>query len=110
VHQLVLLSLKLVIIDCHCHLASSKVLPPQFFDAWSRTIQANLPHHLDPSQASRVGQLLRDLNEDPQSVKLIAEMEAAGIDLAVLLVIDFGVVYKYLEIMIEVLYIEYRKM
>lgn len=99
-----------MIIDCHCHLASSKVLPPPFFDAWARTIQANLPHHLDPSQASRVGQLLRDLNEDPESVKLIAEMEAAGIDLAVLLVIDFGIVYKDLEMTIEELHLEHRKL
>src|SRR5690349_3041802 len=99
-----------MIIDCHCHLASSKVLPPPFFDGWSRTIQANLPHHLDASQASRVSQLLRDLNEDPQSVKLIAEMEAAGIDLAVLLVIDFGVVYKDLPLTIEELHLEHRKL
>ena len=37
-------------------------------------------------------------------------MEAAGIDLAVLLVIDFGVVYKDLEMTIEELHLEHRKL
>jgi predicted TIM-barrel fold metal-dependent hydrolase len=77
-----------MIIDCHSHIASRTVLPPQFFDGWLKTVKAHLPSNLDVMQMERMDELLRALNEDPESVKHIAEMEMAGIDLAVLLVIE----------------------
>jgi predicted TIM-barrel fold metal-dependent hydrolase len=49
------------------------------------------------------------LNEDPQCTKLLEEMDLAGIDLAVLLVIDFGIVYKNLSLTIEELHLEHKK-
>ena len=99
-----------MIIDCHCHIASKTVLPPQFFDGWLRTLETRLPQDLDAAQVKRMADLLRELNEDPQSVKLIAEMELAGIDLAVLLVIDFGIVYKDLAVTIEEVHLEHKRL
>jgi len=99
-----------MIIDCHSHIASRTVLPPQFFDGWLKTVRAHLPSNLDAMQMERMDELLRALNEDPQSVKHIAEMETAGIDLAVLLVIDFGIIYKDLPITIEEVHLEHKRL
>lgn len=99
-----------MIIDCHSHIASRTVLPPQFFDGWLRTVKAHLPSNLDAMQMERMDELLRALNEDSQSVKHIAEMEMAGIDLAVLLVIDFGIIYKDLPITIEEVHLEHKRL
>jgi predicted TIM-barrel fold metal-dependent hydrolase len=98
-----------MIIDCHCHIASEKVLPSKFFDGWSETISAGLGYASKSDQEHRVRHLLRALNEDPQCTKLLEEMDLAGIDLAVLLVIDFGIVYKNLSLSIEELHLEHKK-
>jgi predicted TIM-barrel fold metal-dependent hydrolase len=99
-----------MIIDCHCHIASSKVLPKQFFDGWSATIKRNLPYKLSTTQSERLEDLLLELNEDPGCVKLLQEMDVAGISKSVLLVIDFGVVFKDLELNIEELHLEHKKL
>jgi predicted TIM-barrel fold metal-dependent hydrolase len=98
-----------MIIDCHCHIASEKVLPSKFFDGWSETISANLGYTTKSDQEVRVKALLRELNEDPQCTKLLKEMDTAGIDLAVLLVIDFGIAFANLKLTIEELHLEHRK-
>lgn len=99
-----------MIVDCHCHIASSKVLPKQFFDGWSTTIKRNLPYKLSATQSERLDGLLLELNEDPDCVKMLQEMDGAGIDKAVLLVIDFGIVFKDLELNIEELHLEHKKL
>ena len=98
-----------MIVDCHCHIANSKVLPPAFFEGWSRTIKANLPYQLNASQEKRVDDLLHELNDDPECTKLEQEMDHAGISMAILLAIDFGVVYKDLSLSIEELHLEHAK-
>ena len=98
-----------MIIDIHCHIASERVLPPKFFEGWSQTISASLGYASASGQEQRVKALLRELNEDPQCTKLVQEMDLAGIDLAVLLVIDFGIVYKNLPLTIEELHLEHKK-
>src|ERR1043166_9232201 len=85
-----------MIIDCHCHIASERVLPPKFFEGWSQTISASLGYAAASGQEQRVKELLQ-------------EMDLAGIDLAVLLVIDFGIVYKNLPLSIEELHLEHKK-
>ena len=99
-----------MIIDCHCHIASSKVLPGPFFEGWSATIKRNLPYKLSPAQSQRVDSLLLDLNEDPGCSKLLQEMDEAGIGKAVLLVIDFGIVFKDLDLDIEALHLEHKRL
>jgi predicted TIM-barrel fold metal-dependent hydrolase len=98
-----------MIIDCHCHIASHDLLPPPFLNGWARTIKANLGSRLDAQQEKRIDDLLYDLNEDPQCTKLLEEMDAAGIDMAVLLVIDFGVVFKQSRKSIEELHLDHKK-
>jgi uncharacterized protein len=98
-----------MIIDCHCHIASEKVLPQKFFDGWSETISASLGYASQSGQEQKVKDLLRELNEDPHCTRLLQEMDLAGIDLAVLLVIDFGIVYKNLSLSIEELHLEHKK-
>lgn len=98
-----------MIIDCHCHIADHNLLPPQFFDGWSRTIKSNLALQPDSEQARRIDDLLYDLNEDPQCTSLTAEMDAAGIDIAVLLVIDFGLAFNESRKTIEELHLEHKR-
>jgi predicted TIM-barrel fold metal-dependent hydrolase len=98
-----------MIIDCHCHIASERVLPPQFFAGWSQTISANLGYAATSEQGSRIKALLAELNEDPQCTRLLAEMDVAGIDLAILLVIDFGIAFGDLSLSIEELHLEHKK-
>ncbi len=98
-----------MIIDIHCHIASERVLPPKFFEGWSQTVSASLGYASASGQEQRIKDLLRELNEDPQCTKLLQEMDLAGIDLAVLLVIDFGIVYKNLPLTIEELHLEHKK-
>jgi hypothetical protein len=98
-----------MIIDIHCHIASERVLPPKFFEGWSQTVSASLGYASASGQEQRIKDLLRELNEDPQCTKLLQEMDLAGIDLAVLLAIDFGIVYKNLPLTIEELHLEHKK-
>lgn len=99
-----------MIIDCHSHIASRKVLPPDFFDGWAKTLKTQLPFALDEAQEGRIDELLRELNEDPQCTKFLQEMDAAGIDRTVLLVIDFGVAFKGLGVTLEDLHLEHKKL
>jgi predicted TIM-barrel fold metal-dependent hydrolase len=98
-----------MLIDCHCHIASHDLFPPQFFEGWLRTIKANLAARLDAQQEKRIDDLLYELNEDPQCTKLLQEMDGAGIDLAVLLVIDFGIAFKESRKTIEELHLEHKR-
>jgi predicted TIM-barrel fold metal-dependent hydrolase len=98
-----------VILDCHCHIASHRIMPPEFFSGWARTVKSNLPFHLDSAQEHRIDDLLFELNEDTDCVKLLAEMDSAGIDQAVLLVIDFGLAYKNVALTIEEIHLAHKE-
>ena len=85
-------------------------MPREFFNGWSRTIKSNLPFSLAPAQEQRIDELLLELNEDPDCFSLLREMDVAGIDQAVLLVIDFGLAYKNLELTIEEIHLAHKKL
>lgn len=99
-----------MIIDCHCHIASARILPSQFFAGWSRTVKSNLGAHLEPALNARIDDFLHELNEDPDCVKMLAEMDQAGINKAVLLVIDFGLAYRDIKVTIEEVHLEHKKL
>lgn len=99
-----------MIVDCHCHIASRKVLPEKFFEGWSRTIKAGLPFNAGPLQEQRIDELLLQLNEDPECINLIREMDDAGIEKAVLLLIDFGVAFREVGITLEDLHLEHVRL
>jgi uncharacterized protein len=99
-----------MIVDCHCHIASRKALPEKFFEGWSRTIKGSLPFKRSPLQEQRIDELLSQLNEDPECTNLIREMEDAGIDKAILLLIDFGLVFKEVGVTLEELHLEHMRL
>jgi predicted TIM-barrel fold metal-dependent hydrolase len=100
----------LVILDCHCHIASHRIMPQKFFKGWARTVKSNLPFCLDPAQEQRIDELLYELNEDPDCISLLKEIDEAGIDRAILLVIDFGVAYGDVELTIEEIHLAHKKL
>lgn len=98
-----------MIVDCHCHIASRKVLPEKFFEGWARTIKSSLPFASSPPQERRIDELLAQLSEDPECSNLAREMDDAGIDKAILLLIDFGLVFKETGATLEDLHLEHRR-
>jgi predicted TIM-barrel fold metal-dependent hydrolase len=85
-----------MIIDCHNHIAGPRHLPPEFFDGWASTIKATLPD-MPIDDCCRLDDLFARLNYDPDCHQLLREMDDASIDLAVLLVIDFGFAFPSAE-------------
>lgn len=84
-------------------------MPEKFFKGWARTVKSNLPFSLDPAQEQRIDELLFELNEDPDCAGLLKEIDDAGIDQAVLLVIDFGIAYKDVGLTIEEIHLAHKK-
>jgi len=82
-----------VIIDFHTHLASPVVLPGVFFDGWADNIRRLLPPNVPPAHRSRIEESFRLSVLDPDGDKLVAEMDAAAIDVAVVLLIDYGLAF-----------------
>jgi len=83
-----------MIIDCHAHVASSVSIPHVFFDGWSETVASNLPRTLSERELETLKRRYYLLNSDENCDQLIAEMDAAGIDKCVLLIIDFSHHFK----------------
>ncbi|MET1253937.1 amidohydrolase family protein [Aliikangiella maris] len=83
-----------MIFDCHAHVASNKVLPDRFFDGWVDNIVAAMPGKATDFQIAAIQRMFRELNADHDCSKFVAEMDDAGIDKAILLIIDFGFVYQ----------------
>lgn len=79
-----------MIIDCHTHVASPRVLPDEFFAGWASNIAASAP---GVAQEGPIGDLLRRVNDDSLGDRQVAQMDQAGIDRSVLLIIDFKYAY-----------------
>jgi predicted TIM-barrel fold metal-dependent hydrolase len=94
-----------MIIDFHAHVASAAVLPATFFDSWAENICRRLP----AGAREGVRRLLLQLNDDPDCSRLLAEMDLAGIDKAVLLIIDFGYSFPDEAVPLESLYRRHRE-
>jgi predicted TIM-barrel fold metal-dependent hydrolase len=82
-----------MIIDAHTHLASPVALPGVFFDGWADNIRRLLPPGLPAAHRTRIEQSFRLARRDPDGDQLVAEMDAAGIDVAVSLIIDYGLAF-----------------
>lgn len=78
-----------MIVDAHAHVASATHLPDAFVEGWARNVAAASSGPAATDVAG-VFELLRATVDDPGCDALRAQMDAAGIDLAVLLVVDFG--------------------
>jgi predicted TIM-barrel fold metal-dependent hydrolase len=82
-----------MIIDCHSHIASSKSIPRDFFSGWIENIKVNSPIEIDKLKSKGLEMLFDRLNNDPHCDEMVMEMDKAGIDKSVLLIIDFKYVY-----------------
>jgi uncharacterized protein len=80
------------IIDCHSHVASPRYIPDEFFDGWVDNVEANAGMQGEQQRAA-LTRMFRDINNDPLCDEYVAQMDAAGINRAVLLIIDFKYVY-----------------
>src|SRR5258708_31759631 len=83
-----------MILDCHCHIASRRIMPPEFFNGWSKTVKSNLPFSLDEVQERRVDELLHELTEDPDCVSMLQEMDPEGKEKANFFFICFLLFYN----------------
>lgn len=95
-----------MIIDCHTHIASTRHLPQEFFDGWSKTIKSSLPDTISCEQEERLDEMFANLNHDPDCRQLVHEMDQAGIDVAVLLVVDFGFAFPGAEGLLDAIHQE----
>lgn len=77
------------IVDAHCHVASTHFIPRAFYEGLCRNVAARLAANgVRKSQGELMDMYLR-LSQDHEADALVAEMDAAGIDQAVLLLPDF---------------------
>jgi len=97
-----------MIIDSHAHVALEQVLPVRFFDGWVDNLERLLPPDAPPARREALLNLFRRFNQDPGCDKLVAEMDAAGIDKTVLLIVDFGFAYPEEIGRLEELYAMHR--
>ncbi|HEY6559898.1 MAG TPA: amidohydrolase family protein [Polyangiaceae bacterium] len=82
-----------MIIDSHTHLASPVALPGVFFDGWAENVRRLLPPDVPVAHQTRIEDTFRLGRLDPDGDQLVAEMDAAGIDVSVSLIIDYGLAF-----------------
>lgn len=80
-------------IDFHTHLATLDALPDIFFDGWRDNIRRLMPPDVPKIVRERVPARFGLGPEDPLGDRHVAEMDAAGVGLAVSLIIDFGLAF-----------------
>lgn len=96
------------IVDGHCHVASTRYLPRSFIEAASENMALALAAQGIPVNRRRLIDTYLQKLEDPYCDQLIAEMDAAGVQQAVLLLPDFTAVLKDSELTIEQMFAEHR--
>lgn len=89
-------------IDAHCHVASTKFIPRQFFEGVAANMAASLPLYGVGDKSARVLELLLEQHQDHEADELVAAMDAAGVERAVLLAPDFSYVMKAQHTVAEV--------
>jgi hypothetical protein len=82
-----------MIIDCHTHLAHPATMPDIFFDGWIENLRRAFPHDLAERHRQKIEARYRTGNSDPDGSIHVAEMDDAGIDVSVSLIIDFGIAF-----------------
>jgi len=82
------------IIDGHCHLASSRCIPPGFFRGVAANMIAKMRGSGVPADIEQLTRMLVMQHDDHDGDKLIAKMDEAGIARTVLLAPDFSFVFE----------------
>jgi predicted TIM-barrel fold metal-dependent hydrolase len=90
-----------MIIDVHTHLFGKGWIPKQFFYGVARFMTYEFAKQGIEESNEAVGDTIIDSSNDPEGESLLAEMEESGIDISVLLPVDFGVALGDPEVPIE---------
>jgi len=98
-----------MVFDCHAHIASSMALPLQWYNGWRNNMINSLPG--DPTEIEKkyLNQIFQFLSHDEDCSHLLRQMDEAGIDKTILLIVDFGVAYPDLPFTLEELCLLHKK-
>lgn len=80
----------MIVYDGHCHVASTELIPCGFTHDVADNVAARLTAMGVPVDADRIADRYAREQTDHQADRLVAEMDAAGVDRSVLLYPDFG--------------------
>lgn len=83
-----------VIVDGHCHLASSRCIPRDFFVGVAQNMARKNSVRERPGEAQNLGRLLELQYQDHDADRLVRKMDEAGIARTVLLAPDFTFVFR----------------
>lgn len=83
-----------LIVDGHCHLASSRCIPREFFVGVARNIARKKSTRDRPGEAENLARLMELQYQDHDADRLVRKMDEAGIARTVLLAPDFTYVFK----------------
>lgn len=82
------------IIDGHCHLASSRCIPPGFFAGVAANMAARMRAQGVPADIDKLTRMLIMQYDDHDADRLVQKMDQAGIERTVLLAPDFSRVFE----------------
>jgi len=82
------------LIDAHCHVASTRFIPPAFFEGLCRNVAVRLAANGAPRSIPDLMEMYAKSSQDHEADGLVGEMDSAGIHQAVLLLPDFTFVMK----------------
>jgi predicted TIM-barrel fold metal-dependent hydrolase len=82
-----------LIVDGHCHLASSRCIPRDFFIGVARNMARKKSARDQPGEAENLGRLIELQYQDHDADRLVRKMDEAGIARTVLLAPDFTHVF-----------------
>ncbi len=82
------------IVDGHCHVASTMFIPEQFLADVADNMYVKFAAVGQPIARTKLVDMVIRQHQDHQADQLVAEMDAAGIDRAVLLAPDFATVMR----------------
>ncbi|MFI6448429.1 amidohydrolase family protein [Kitasatospora sp. NPDC050543] len=80
----------MTVYDGHCHIASTHFIPREFIEDVVRNVHRRLDARGPAPAPARLTENYAAQHDDHTGDQLVAEMDAAGVDRAVLLVPDFG--------------------
>ena len=82
------------VLDAHCHVASTRFIPPAFFEGLCRNVAVRLAANGAKRSIGELMDMYAKSSQDHDADGLIGEMDSAGIHQAVLLLPDFTWVMK----------------
>lgn len=80
------------VVDAHCHVSSNRYIPRRFLEGIAANMAAEFDARGRSMPADRVLAMVEEQHQDHHADRLVAEMDVAGINRAVLLIVDFGLV------------------